>query len=183
MKSEPYSTIKAKKIDAPSRQKAIDCGAGIGRITKHFLTKLFASVDMVEQCSKLTAQAEILLKGNQKVGRIFNKGLQDFEPEKELYDLIWIQWVLIYLTDEDLVSFLKRCKKALKPRGIIVVKENVTSSPDPEPDHEDSSVTRPEETLEDLFSRASLRIIKKQQQHRFPQELFKVQMYALRPDQ
>lgn len=30
------------------------------------------------------------------------------------YDVIWAQWVLLYLTDEDLVSFLQRCKKGLR---------------------------------------------------------------------
>ena len=31
------------------------------------------------------------------------------------YDVIWAQWVLLYLTDEDLVAFLQRCKKGLRP--------------------------------------------------------------------
>ena len=47
---------------------------------------------------------------------------QDLDPEKLLqhldlepasYDLIWIQWVLLYLTDEDLCSFLRRAAAAL----------------------------------------------------------------------
>ncbi|CAK8997715.1 N-terminal Xaa-Pro-Lys N-methyltransferase 1-B (Alpha N-terminal protein methyltransferase 1A-B) (Methyltransferase-like protein 11A-B) (X-Pro-Lys N-terminal protein methyltransferase 1A-B) (NTM1A-B) [Durusdinium trenchii] len=41
------------------------------------------------------------------------------------YDVIWAQWVLLYLTDEDLVAFLQRCKKGLRPNGMIFVKENV----------------------------------------------------------
>lgn len=40
----------------------------------------------------------------------FKKGLQKFTPETNVYDVIWVQWVLGHLTDEDLVSFLKRCK-------------------------------------------------------------------------
>ena len=37
-------------------------------------------------------------------------GLQNFTASQEAYDVIWIQWVLGHLTDDDLVSFLKRCQ-------------------------------------------------------------------------
>ena len=37
-------------------------------------------------------------------------GLQNFYPEINRYDCIWIQWVLGYLKDTDLVDFFKRCK-------------------------------------------------------------------------
>jgi hypothetical protein len=37
-------------------------------------------------------------------------GLQNFTPSQEAYDVIWIQWVLGHLTDDDLVGFLKRCQ-------------------------------------------------------------------------
>ena len=40
------------------------------------------------------------------------------------------------------VELLDRCKSALVTRGVIVVKENVTSSGKVEKDEEDSSVTR-----------------------------------------
>ena len=34
---------------APGKQRALDCGAGIGRITKHLLQRHFKYVDLVEQ--------------------------------------------------------------------------------------------------------------------------------------
>lgn len=37
-------------------------------------------------------------------------GLQDFSPEPKTYDVIWCQWVLGHLTDEDFVGFMKSCK-------------------------------------------------------------------------
>lgn len=39
--------------------------------------------------------------------------LEQFAPEAARYDVIWAQWVLLYLTDEDLVAFLERCKRGL----------------------------------------------------------------------
>lgn len=45
-----------------------------------------------------------------KIGQKFISGLQDFIPQENYYDLIWIQWVSGHLTDEDFVKFFQRCK-------------------------------------------------------------------------
>jgi protein N-terminal methyltransferase len=71
------------------------------------------------------------------------------------FDVIWCQWCLGHLSDEDLVAFFKRAQKALRTRRIeegeaaslIVVKENLCSEgEDGQPktvyDEEDSSLTR-----------------------------------------
>ena len=79
-------------------------------------------------------------------------GLQDFIPESSKYDLIWCQWVLGHLTDDDLVSFFKRCKSALKPNGLICFKENVSTSS--EFDAKDSSYTRSRQHYLDLVTLA-----------------------------
>ena len=42
------------------------------------------------------------------------------------YDLIWIQWVIGHLIDEDLINFLVKCKKHLSPSGVIFVKDNLS---------------------------------------------------------
>lgn len=69
----------------------------------------------------------------------------------------------------------------LKENGILVVKENVTSSNNLEIDTEDSSVTRPLKGLKSLFEKADLVCIKEQQQTKFPRSLYPVYMFALRP--
>ncbi len=56
---------------------------------------------------------------------LHTQGLQDFIPENQSFDLVWIQWVAGYLTDADLVKFLRRCKSGLKSGGLIVVKDNM----------------------------------------------------------
>ena len=65
--------------------------------------------------------------------------------------------------------------------GLIVVKENVTTSEKVETDEEDSSVTRPPELLREIFTRAGLTILKEFKQNKFPKELYPVHMFALRP--
>jgi hypothetical protein len=39
--------------------------------------------------------------------------------------MIWIQWVVMYLTDDDLVAVLKRFQSALTDVGVICLKENM----------------------------------------------------------
>jgi protein N-terminal methyltransferase len=39
-------------------------------------------------------------------------GLQEFKFEHK-YDIVWVQWVLCYLTDEHLVRFLVSCRENL----------------------------------------------------------------------
>lgn len=31
------------------------------------------------------------------------------------YDVVWVQWALLYLTDDDAVAFFRRAGQALKP--------------------------------------------------------------------
>jgi len=70
---------------------------------------------------------------------------------------------------------------SLKDNGVLVVKENITTSNNMEIDKEDSSVTRPMKTLRSLFEKADLICIKEQQQMKFPRGLYPVHMFALRP--
>lgn len=84
-----------------------------------------------------------------------------------------------HLTDSHLVDFLGRCRKALRPEGLIVVKDNV-SYEGVVPDEVDSSVCRDLDILQRLVSRAGLRIIHQERQINFPQEIYHVHMLALR---
>jgi protein N-terminal methyltransferase len=82
----------------------------------------------------------------------------DSSPDADIddpLDVAWCQWCLGHLSDVDLVSFLKRCKAALREggRSMIVVKENlcrdmgvgeecVELGPRTVFDEQDSSLTR-----------------------------------------
>ncbi|RZF44393.1 hypothetical protein LSTR_LSTR017250, partial [Laodelphax striatellus] len=90
-----------------NRERALDCGAGIGRITKNLLVKFFNKVDLVEQDQKFIQEAEKSIGAHENVGEFFNTGLQNLELVHK-YDVIWCQWVLGYLTDDDLIKFFKK---------------------------------------------------------------------------
>nr|CAG4642080.1 EOG090X0EJQ [Eurycercus lamellatus] len=168
-------------VQCPGKERALDGGAGIGRVTQGFLMKNFPVVDLVEQDKGFIEEAKRALASTNHRGEFFHSGLQNFTPKQEMYDIIWVQWVLGHLTDEDLVNFLKRCQSGLKPNGFIVIKENLTSSGEVEMDHTDSSVTRPRGHIIDLIQKSGCRLVKEQKQQRFPTDLYEVRMFAFQP--
>ncbi|OBT99051.1 hypothetical protein VE01_02476 [Pseudogymnoascus verrucosus] len=169
--------------DAKPLRRAVDCGAGIGRITRGLLLSLADKVDVVEPIKKFTdALADV-----PGVGEVYNVGLELWKPASgAVYDLVWNQWCVGHLTDLQLVGYLRRCGEALRREeggkvvGWIVVKENLTSEEDVY-DETDSSVTRTEEKFKELFKEAGLQIVRTELQRGFPRELYPVRTWALQP--
>ena len=112
----------------------------IGRVTEGLLLGVSDQVDIIEPVEKFTAN----LQSKPGVRNIFNVGLEEWCPAEGIqYDLIWIQWCSNYLNDEQLVAFLQYCRQSLNPDGgVIVLKENLSTSGCDYFDPEDSSVTR-----------------------------------------
>ncbi|CAH8433659.1 unnamed protein product [Schistosoma curassoni] len=171
---------------------ALDCGAGIGRVTKQLLLPRFSIVDMVELTQSFLNQAEEYIGPEDfpRVGERFCIGLQDFTPPTGRYDLIWIQWVLGHLSDLALLAFLKRCAHGLSPGGVIVIKENITSpgghdeksimnSEEIDFDEIDSSYTRSRSTYIRAFMDTGLTLIGERAQTNFPSSFYPVRMFAL----
>ncbi|RMJ19237.1 hypothetical protein CDV36_001058 [Fusarium kuroshium] len=171
--------IKSGRSKVP---RALEGGAGIGRITKGLLLHVADRVDVIEPVAKFTAA----LKGNPGVGDIFNVGLEGWQPTQGvLYDLIWTQWCVGHLDDKSLVEYLERCKNVLNPDGgIIIVKENLSTWGADKFDETDGSVTREDTKFQALFKQAGLDIIKAEIQRGFPvvgnRQLLPLKMYALR---
>eukprot|EP00933_Yihiella_yeosuensis_P018099 TRINITY_DN14996_c0_g2_i1.p1 TRINITY_DN14996_c0_g2~~TRINITY_DN14996_c0_g2_i1.p1 ORF type:complete len:292 (-),score=44.56 TRINITY_DN14996_c0_g2_i1:39-914(-) len=165
-------------------ERALDGGAGIGRITKHLLSNVFDKIDLVEGNQRLLDSAsEFLAEKRSHLGECFCSTLQDFNPEAERYDCMWIQWVVIYLTDADFASFLRRCASALRPGGLIVIKENILSPGEGDllKDEADSSVSRSTELMRHIFQQADLELLLEKPQVDFPEGMYPVMMYVLRP--
>lgn len=72
-------------------------------------------------------------------------------------------------------------RNGLKKNGVIVIKENVTSSSKVETDKKDSSVTRPVSLLRRLIKKSGLTIFKETHQTNLPKGLYTVKMFGLRP--
>jgi protein N-terminal methyltransferase len=173
------------------RSRALDVGAGIGRVTSDVLLHLVSDVVILEPVESFIREAYALGRSSADLhpeenpgknhvrwkgihdkskGVTFLQGtLQSFDPSAPLqtskligfvghepagddqisgFDVIWCQWCLGHLNDEDLVAFLGRSKRALRASStsVIMVKENLCADLNGGPntifDPEDSSLTR-----------------------------------------
>ena len=139
--------------------------------------------DLIESSEKLLSEAPVFIGDKESSRcRYYCQGLQTWMPKEHEYSIIWIQWVLCYLTDEDIVAFLKRCGTALTDHGIIVMKENVCEGNTFVLDKDDASVTRSLSYWLSLIEDAGLRVVRQEVQTNFPEELFPVPMLALEVD-
>jgi len=169
------------KLPGVKLGRAIDCGAGIGRICKGMLAHVCKEVDLVEQNPLYVEKAKEYCAGLLSMRNYWAIGLQDFVFEREAYDVIWIQWVIGHLPDADFLPFMRRCVLGLKRgSGVIVLKEN-NAKDGFVMDLEDQSVTRTDAQYRQLFEQAGLQLIATEKQKNFPAVLFPVRMYALRP--
>uniref|UniRef100_T1IR29 Alpha N-terminal protein methyltransferase 1 n=1 Tax=Strigamia maritima TaxID=126957 RepID=T1IR29_STRMM len=173
---KPLLVAKRRPMGA---HRALDCGSGIGRVSKHLLLRLVKTVDLLDQNQVyLDESYNYLAEDAAGIDRRVCMGLQNFIPDANRYDLVWCQWVLMQLRDDDVVDFFRRCSSGLTKNGLIVLKENITSSGDIEIDETDSSVARSLKLLRSLIRKAGFSIIKEQRQQKFPKELYEVRMFA-----
>ncbi|XP_062161625.1 alpha N-terminal protein methyltransferase 1 isoform X2 [Alnus glutinosa] len=155
---------------------ALDCGSGIGRVTKNLLIRYFN-----EAARESLAPENHMFSDIHKATNFFCMPLQEFTPDEGRYDVIWVQWCIGHLTDDDFVTFFNRAKAGLKPGGFIVLKENIARTGFVL-DNEDRSITRSDLYYKELFSHCGLHIYKSKDQSGLPEELFAVKMYALTTD-
>ena len=169
-------------IQGVGRSRALDCGAGIGRITKNLLMPLFEKTDLLEPIPHMLQAARDDLGTSPKAGEFYLQSIEKFIPvaSSPKYDVVVLQWVAIYLTDDDFVSFLKRMKASLAPNGIVFFKENVASKNEFVVDKDDSSLTRSDMHYKMIFAAAGMAVVAEAFQKKWPADLFAVKMYALR---
>ncbi|KAI9834682.1 MAG: hypothetical protein M1826_000084 [Phylliscum demangeonii] len=203
-------------LPLPLLRRAVDCGAGIGRVTRGLLLHVAQTVDVVEPVRRFVdcIRPGETVGGRGAVGSVFCCPLERWLPVAAVagaataaatttttttttgYDLIWNQWCLGHLTDDQLVAYLTRCTAALAPStsstattaasdSYIVIKENMSTHEDGLDlfDDVDNSVTRTDAKFHALFDRVPrLRLVRTELQMGFPKELrlCPVRFYALR---
>lgn len=174
-------TAESRKPNG-QRHRACECGAGLGRVAKGLLLRLngIGVCDLVESSAALLAAAPDYLGDSSAARcRFFCVGLQDWQPAANTYAVVWVQWVLSYLTDDDIVDFLRRCGESLMDDGVIVLKENTCDDSDFEVDVEDASVTRSLRYWKRLIQQAGLRVFHEKMEIGLPDEIYPVPLLAL----
>ncbi len=174
-----------KQLDLPSISEgksslACECGAGIGRVTKGLLLDFADRCDLVESSSRLLFSApEHIGDARSHKCRFFCTELQDWIPGAKKYSIIWVQWALCYLTDFDIVRFLRRCSDGLVDGGWIILKENTCEDEAFVVDVDDASITRSLNYWLDLIAKSGLQVKRLERQDDFPDNIFPVPMIAL----
>ncbi|KAK9823131.1 hypothetical protein WJX72_000488 [[Myrmecia] bisecta] len=158
---------------------ALDVGAGYGRVTKDVLANFCTDVDLLDASAPLLAAARELLAEIRDQSRVrlnfIEAGMQNVTLARDRYDLIWMQWSIGYLTDDDALAFLEQCQRALKPEGIIIAVETATWVNWQV--QVDASISRSERYLLKLFHRGGFKVYKSQVQQVL--EKYRFQKFAL----
>ena len=168
--------------------RALDCGAGVGRVTENVLLHVAEQVHLVEVSDRLLVQAEKKLAAHAGRFELTQASLREFAPPPHSYDLVWAQWVLGHLTDTDVVRLLSRCRAALRPNGAVAVKDNTAVPSDCDQmgnryllDVENAAVIRTHAHMLTLYKLAGLKLARSEVQQNFPEDLHPVRMYWLLP--
>jgi len=157
----------------------IDCAAGIGRVSQYVLTKYFSQIDIFERDQKFVNYCKNNFAQNSKIKEISCNSLQDFQFNK-LYDVIWVQWCLQDLQDDDLAAFLIRCKNSLTTSGVIIVKENIMLYEGRYLDVDNGCEFRSNKDLRDIFTQCNLQIMQEGRIDNWPTTLLPIATFVLR---
>jgi protein N-terminal methyltransferase len=169
--------IKLNKIKTSS---VIDCGAGIGRVTKSILVNYFKKIDIMEQDEKFVQTCRESFKDDPLIGNIYQNSLQDFKFEKT-YEVIWIQWCLENLEDDDIILFMEKCKNALEKTGKVIIKENITEQENNNKfSDEDYSKMRTMKSFRRIFKKSGFKIYKQFIHPNWPDDLVSVGVFVLK---
>eukprot|EP01006_Ploeotia_vitrea_P058388 TRINITY_DN69331_c0_g1_i1.p1 TRINITY_DN69331_c0_g1~~TRINITY_DN69331_c0_g1_i1.p1 ORF type:complete len:317 (-),score=25.10 TRINITY_DN69331_c0_g1_i1:37-987(-) len=161
----------------------LDCGCGIGRVANNVLVDLFDQVDLLDPCDKhLSVALEGWKTTPSKKGQAFSISAQYFHPTPNRYDLIWLQWCSLYLTDDDFSGLFSRCLKSLKRNGLVVLKENVTKGNFFTVDRNDNSITRSREHYKMMFNNVGAKLVVEKEQQAWLEALQPVVFYACKPE-
>ncbi|XP_068096281.1 N-terminal Xaa-Pro-Lys N-methyltransferase 2 [Hyperolius riggenbachi] len=158
---------------------ALDCGSGIGRVSKHVLLHTISNIELVDMTESFLEEAQNYLEDEaDRVETLYCYCLQDFIPTPRKYDVIWLQWVSGHLTDRDLLIFLLRCKNALKENGVIIIKDNVGKE-GCRLDPVDSCVIRDMNILRNIIDKSGMAILAEERQKGFPELCVPIWMIAI----
>ena len=130
----PHHNSHAALDEAAGRfqfEQAVDLGAGVGRVSKLVLLKRYSEVRLVEADEGWSKRSKTYLGRkrasrcsfvNQRLDELRDEDVRNWGPPA---DLMWVQWTLQYLIDQDVVDCLRVLASGLRPEtGVLVVKEN-----------------------------------------------------------
>lgn len=184
--SELISKYQSLRRDSLGTERIADCGCGIGRVAHFCLVDHFKEIHLVDPVEHFVDQAVETLKSDEGITtRKIVSGAQDFVPDCD-YDAFWCQWAIMYLRDDDAISFLQRCAAKLRKGGVIFVKDNISDQNEKSKRseaqfyEEDRGLCRAQCHYIELFERAGLKVVEAVRQQGWPEDLLPLYTFVLR---
>ena len=163
----------------PPPRIALDCGAGVGRVAVRALAPYFDTIDMVEPIEAFAVVAQKRLGA--RCGNVTIAPVQNVTFSEGKYDLVVMNWLLLYLTHVQVVDVLKKARDSLRPGGYIFVKDNVPRRMWYYADEPTLGMHRTSRHLQHLFQLAGLVEARASQlQTSWPDGLLKLRMFVLK---
>jgi protein N-terminal methyltransferase len=180
-----YAVLSLLKSEDKLRGgRVADCGGGIGRVALQVLTHFFDRIDIIDPIPHFLLKAREYIEKEVPLD-VYQVGIEEWTPS-QTYDAFYIQWTLCHLTDDDIISFLRRCREHISPTGYFLIKENVagltleSEKPEYEFYPEKNSVCRTFSHLCRLFRDAGLFLEEYRIQPNWPKDFLIVVLFILR---
>lgn len=100
----------------------LELGAGIGRFTSHFAEK-------ARRVTVVDFEENVILKNKERNRQYTNidyirDDVTNMDLAEYAFDLIFSNWLLMYLSEEEIGKLLANCRKWCKPGGIVFFRES-----------------------------------------------------------
>lgn len=105
---------------APSRDKALDLGAGVMADSQFLLDQGFNEVTAVDKVPTVEALAEEKILAAEGRLKVVIEDFVDFDFQENMYDLINAQYSLSFVDKENFEIVFERMKHSLKEGGVFV---------------------------------------------------------------
>ncbi|XP_028271801.1 phosphoethanolamine methyltransferase [Parambassis ranga] len=102
--------------------RVLELGAGIGRFTSHLLTKAahVTAVDFMESFVEKNRQKN----GHRSNATFIQADVTKLDISHNSIDFIFSNWLLMYLSDEELKTFMEKSLRWLQPGGFLFFRES-----------------------------------------------------------
>ncbi|MBW2693202.1 MAG: class I SAM-dependent methyltransferase [Deltaproteobacteria bacterium] len=133
----------------------LDLGSGVGLWTEYFAQR-FCKVTAIEASLPLYG-ATVARCSKYANATLLNDDVLGFEPDN-LYSMIFLGGMLMYLNESDVISLLKRVTPFLEPGGIVLCRESTVRSDTLTRQGDYQVVYRSVQTYSSLFSKCGLSV-------------------------
>ena len=171
------------------RDAALEIGCGDCLVSKDFLRRYFAHIDLLDQCEEAGKEMRSFQRSCKKVRHLFLTPMQNFSTPLR-YNCIVLRYSIGYLEDDDAATFLKKLggmlgsekenTRAAASSSIILIQDQVIPEDRPEFWEHNQKVRR-WSSFDRIIKTAGLSIVRKSALEQLDSKVWPVFAMALAP--